>query len=149
MEGTHAAAAMTCFFLKQPTFLWVELFVAVAYVSKRAPQSPIAVETPYKNIYRKNADISCLRVHLQVAVRGVDRQRNAANAKLTCSISMSNTETRRLVVHSDVCFMVHFPVQHFILVGISLHQGVKCVLTLPPSASGARLPCTLQNKTPR
>lgn len=79
-EGTHAAAAMTRSFLQQPTFLWGESFVAAAYVSKRAPQSPIAEVTPYKNIYRKNADMSYLRVNLQVAVRGVDMQRNAANA---------------------------------------------------------------------
>ena len=45
-----------------PPFLWGELMVAASYICNRIPHSVLNMETPYKKLYGKDADIFHLKI---------------------------------------------------------------------------------------
>ena len=46
-----------------PPFLWGgELMMAASYIWNRVPHSALNMETPYKNLYRKDADLFHLKI---------------------------------------------------------------------------------------
>ena len=45
-----------------PPFLWGELMMVASYICNRIPHSPLNMETPYKKLYGKDADLSHLKI---------------------------------------------------------------------------------------
>ena len=45
-----------------PHFLWRELMMTASYLCNRIPHSALKLETPYKMLYGKDADLSHFRI---------------------------------------------------------------------------------------
>ena len=45
-----------------PPFLWGELMIAASYICNRSPHSALNMETPYKKLYGKDADLSHVKI---------------------------------------------------------------------------------------
>ena len=45
-----------------PPFLWGELMMAASYICNRIPHSALNMETPYKKLDGKDADLSHLKI---------------------------------------------------------------------------------------
>ena len=45
-----------------PKYFWGQLMLTAAYLSNRSPHSALGMETPYKKLYGKEADLSLLKI---------------------------------------------------------------------------------------
>ena len=45
-----------------PKYFWGQLMLTAAYLSNRSPHSALGMETPYKKLYGKEADLSILKI---------------------------------------------------------------------------------------
>ena len=98
-----------------PPFLWVELMMAASYICSRIPYSALNMETPYKKLYGKDADLSHVKimdVRVFVHIKNPNKLGHMSWVGMVCGFSKTesnsyliwNPNTRRVVESRNVVF---------------------------------------------
>ena len=103
-----------------PPFLWGELMVAASYICNRIPYAALNMETPYKNLYGKDADLSHLKIigaRASVHIKNPNKLGHTSWEGIVCGFSETesnshriwNPKTRRVVENRNVVFIETSP----------------------------------------
>ena len=99
-----------------PPFLWGELMMAASYICNWILYSALNIETPYKKLYRKDADLSHLKIigaRAFLHIKNPNKLGHTSWERMVCSFSETesnsyriwNPKTRRVVESRNVVFI--------------------------------------------
>ena len=99
-----------------PPFLWGELMMAASYSCNRIPHSGLNMETPYKKLYGKDADIFHLKIigaRVFVHIKNSNKLSYTSWDEMVCGFSeaasnsyrICNPKKRRVVERRNVVFI--------------------------------------------
>ena len=99
-----------------PPFLWGELMMTASYICNRILHSALNMETPHKKLYRKDADLSHLKIigaRVFVHIENPNELGHTSWEGMVCGFSETennsnriwNPKTRRVVESRNVVFI--------------------------------------------
>ena len=99
-----------------PLFLWGELVIAASYICNQIPHSALSMETSYKKLYGKDADLSHLKIvgaRAFVYIENPNKLGHTSWEGMVCGFSETesnsypiwNPKTRRVVESRNVVFI--------------------------------------------
>ena len=101
-------------------FLWGELMMTAPYICNPIPHSALSMETPYKKLYGKEADLSHLRIisaRAFIHIRNPNKLGHTSWERIVCSFSeiesnfyrICNPKTRRVVESRSIVIIETSP----------------------------------------
>ena len=82
-----------------PSFLWGELMMAASYICNRIPHSALNMETPYKKLYGKDADLSHLKilgVRAFIHIKNPKKLGHMSWQRMVCGFSETESNSYRI-----------------------------------------------------